>query len=189
MASTAQLGFHMVNTLPTTRVPRNFYMVLNGDYVETYLTDQIGTPKMVGNSQMINDIISARLADQNIIEVFETYAEFITFAQTATKNFLGLVADASLDPTVDAGSAMYAYRESDQSIYKVYEMESLDLVIDWGSIQNRPQSTVQQIDDAVTKAHEHNDLITLNKITKDVNNRLTYDGDRVNIPDWESAEW
>lgn len=50
-------------------------------------------------------------------------------ALTLTKNSFVVVADASADPTVDVGAAMYFYNKSDDSFMKIAEYESMDLVI------------------------------------------------------------
>ena len=66
------------------------------------------------------------------------------------------VLDASADPGVDSGWAIYSYVESSQSWTKIAEQESLDIIEDWSNIQNKPISTVVQIDTAVNKTHDQN---------------------------------
>ena len=46
-----------------------------------------------------------------------------------TKNSFVVVADATGDPTVNTGAAMYFYNKSDDSFMKIAEYESMDLVI------------------------------------------------------------
>ena len=66
------------------------------------------------------------------------------------------VLDASADPSVDSGWAIYSYVEVSDSWSKIAEQESLDIIEDWSNIQNKPVSTVIEIDTAVNKSHEHN---------------------------------
>ncbi len=46
----------------------------------------------------------------------------------------------------------------------------------WANISNKPTSSVANIDSAVSKSHEHSNLIYLNKISQDNNGNLTYNG-------------
>ena len=50
-------------------------------------------------------------------------------ALTMTKNSFVVVADATGDPTVKAGAAMYFYNVADDSFMKIAEYESMDLII------------------------------------------------------------
>lgn len=45
--------FFKVTELPTVLVEDAFYYVENGDYAEAYLTDTLGNPKKIGNTEMI----------------------------------------------------------------------------------------------------------------------------------------
>ena len=49
-----------------------------------------------------------------------------------------LVIDATADPTVDSGSAGYVYEESGPSWIKNFESESIDAVVDWNDVTNKP---------------------------------------------------
>lgn len=66
------------------------------------------------------------------------------------------VLDASADPSVDSGWAIYSYVEASQSWSKIAEQESLDIIEDWSNIQNGPVATANEIDTAVNKMHDHN---------------------------------
>lgn len=66
------------------------------------------------------------------------------------------VLDASDDPSVESGWAIYSYVEVDQSWSKIAEQESLDIIEDWSNIQNGPVATANEIDTAVNKMHDHN---------------------------------
>lgn len=49
----ANVKFYKVVTLPVVTEANSFYFVENGDYSESYLTDDSGVPKKIGNTQMI----------------------------------------------------------------------------------------------------------------------------------------
>lgn len=56
--------------------------------------------------------------------------------------------DASADPTVDSGSATYVYSTAQSVWIKIAEAESMDVVLDWALIQNKPTAAVGAIDAA-----------------------------------------
>lgn len=83
------------------------------------------------------------------------------------------VKDATADTSVTLGGATYIY--DGETYAKVAEWESLDLIVNWDDVQGKPVSTVTQIDDAVTKAHVHDNKAVLDTLSKD-GNRLALDG-------------
>ena len=74
---------------------------------------------------------------------------------------LVMVVDASDDPTVTSGWAIYRRLSSAVDLsqlaswQKIAENESMDLVLNWANLADKPSSLVADIDDAVTKRHEH----------------------------------
>ena len=59
-----------------------------------------------------------------------------------------LVKDATGDTSVTSGWAEYVYDENSQW-FKMSEGESMDLILDWSNVQNKPTSTTADIDQAV----------------------------------------
>lgn len=53
MATEFTVKFYKVTVLPEALTPDSFYYVSNGDYAEAYLTNSVGVPKKVGNTDMI----------------------------------------------------------------------------------------------------------------------------------------
>ena len=89
--------------------------------------------------------------------------------------------DASADSTVTSGAACYLAQVSGDPATvtwtKVAEAESMDLVLRWGDIQDKPSSTVAAIDQAVTDSHTHTNATVLDAIGKDsTSNNLTFNG-------------
>ena len=92
------------------------------------------------------------------------------------------VNDASADTTVTSGWAVYRKKVGTGIDYteltgwtKVAESESLDVVVDWANIQNKPSSTVAQIDQAVADDHTHSNKAQLDLIGFDsTTSRPTY---------------
>jgi hypothetical protein len=54
------------------------------------------------------------------------------------QNMMALVLDATGDPSVQTGSALYFYDLATTTWYKVSEFESLDVQLEWSKIQNVP---------------------------------------------------
>ena len=80
------------------------------------------------------------------------------------------VLDASADPSVDSGWAIYTYVGSTSSWSKIAEQESLDVVADWSNIQNKPVSSASDIDIAVNHSHIQN---SDEKLAEDTVNEVT----------------
>ncbi|MBR4608781.1 MAG: hypothetical protein IKO41_21555 [Lachnospiraceae bacterium] len=81
------------------------------------------------------------------------------------------VQDASDDSSVASGAAAYlASVSGDPAVVtwtKVAEAESMDVVLQWANIQGKPSSAVADIDDAVSKKHEHANATVLNGLSAD----------------------
>lgn len=181
----AVVKFHKVTSLPGVLEADALYFVSNSNYTETYVTDNSGNAKSVGNSSMINELINVKLQDWNIVEVVASITA--RNALTLNRNTLVLVVDATGDSTVAAGSAMYVYRESNTSWEKVYEFENLDVTLNWSSIVGRPTSSVAQIDAAVTNTHTHTNKAYLDKISES-GGQLLYNGSGVST-NWTTQNW
>lgn len=52
----ADVKFFKVSVLPQVLVPDSFYYVENGNYAESYLTDDSGVAKKIGNTVMIQEV-------------------------------------------------------------------------------------------------------------------------------------
>lgn len=168
----AKTRFYKVTSLPGpgSLTPDSFYFVENGDYVESYVTDDVGVAKYLGNSTMINELIDTKLAAYTgAIIVAVDITDRDTYkdggVNELSKNALIVVLDASGDPTVNTGSALYLYEDVNDIFHKLAEYESLDIVVDWSSIQNGPTSSGLQVDNAVTQAHSHPNLGVLDSIS------------------------
>ena len=180
----AELAFHKVASLPGTLAANAFYLVENGEYAETYVTDSTGEARAVGNTAMIQAI--APVADTLQIEADIDARD----ALTPATNIFVLVQDASDDPTVATGAALYVWDNVGADWIKVTEYESLDVVVAWSSISGRPSSSTADIDDAVTKKHAHSNLSTLNGLS-DSGGVLQYGGNPVDARkiDWSTLNW
>jgi hypothetical protein len=187
----AIIKFNKVLTLPETLEPNTFYFVENGTFAESYITDAEGSARSVGNSAMVNALVNAALADwtgnASAMEIVPDIAARDALTADLDRNAMILVVDASGDPTVGSGSALYAYGAANATVYKVAEYESMDVVIQWSAIQGGPSSTPAHIDEAVSLRHNHTNKATLDKISADAEG-LLYDGAPVGAR-WSTANW
>lgn len=174
----AVLNFYKVTSLPSTLEADSLYFVENNGYAESYLTNNAGLPRSIGNTDMINDLIAEALGqfEAGGVVIVADIAE--RDALSPAVNTLVLVIDATGDPTVVVGAALYVYNVSAQEYIKVAEYESMDVTVQWASIQGRPTSTPSEIDQAVADSHTHANLATLDKISEESG-----------IPKWEGGQW
>lgn len=187
----ANITFHKVSVLPGSLLPNAFYYVANGSYAESYITDAAGVAKAVGNTAMINALIDQALANwsgaSSTVSIVADIAARNALIATLDANTMILVIDASADPTVDAGSALYAYAADTDTTYKIAEYESMDVVLQWADIQGGPTSTPAQIDSAVGQAHSHTNKATLDQLGEDAEG-LLFKGQGVGSR-WATNNW
>ena len=177
-------------SLPGTLEPNSIYFIAPAskpDYVEIYVTGTSGSVvKRVINSDDVQAMIDSASTGLSQIEIVADISARDALNPTTTVQ--ALVLDASDDPTVDSGAATYIYNPSTEEWIKIAEYESMDMVIDWSYIQNRPSSSVSDIDDAVAKKHTHANKTELDKISEDGSGYLLYNGDYPKIA-WDSVNW
>lgn len=182
----AAVKFYKVTSLPGTPVANAIYFVQNGDYAETYVTDSSGVAKGVGNTDMIEEIVTAQLSGFNNIQVVADISA--RDAMSLSGNALVLVTDATGDWTVASGAAMYFYRQSNDSFTKVTEYESMDVSLTWSAISGKPSSSAANIDAAVSASHTHSNITTLNKWGES-GGLPAYDGAVITSADWTTNNW
>lgn len=176
--------------LPGTLEPYSMYLIAppaKPNHTEIYVTGSTAsTVKRVINEEdvagMINSSIAA-FAEIKVVADIEARD-----ALTPTANKMVMVLDATDDETVDDGAATYIYQVTTAEWIKISEAESMDVILDWANIENKPTSSVSDIDDAVAKRHEHSNKTQLDKIGEDGDGHFTYNGSRPVI-DWNSIGW
>lgn len=188
----ALVKFFKVLALPGVLEANAFYLVENGSFCESYLTDDAATAKSIGNSAMIaavaGPLIAAQLAQMNRVEIVADITARNALA-SADFNQLVLALDATGDATVAAGAASYVFRNSDNSWIKVAEYEAMDVALTWAAITGKPASAVANIDDAVTKRHDHANKTVLDQISEDGGQQLTHRGQPVGATNWTATDW
>jgi len=108
--------------------------------------------------------LSAAVAGQTAVQVVAD----ITARDALTGMLVGdqvWVVDATGDSTVTAGAAKYLYESAEKGWIKTAEAESMDVILKWADIQDKPTSAVADIDDAVAKRHEHVNKADLDQLS------------------------
>ena len=135
-----------------------------------------------------NGYVPTGLLNPSVLAVNKEFADITALLAASTTDIVPgqivMVLDASADSTVDSGWAIYRRLTSASDLsqlsswQKIAERESLDVVVNWANIVDKPSSTVANIDDAVTKRHIHANSAVLDKFTEDANG-LKYNGSAV----------
>ena len=185
----AQLKFARVNALPAVLAASTVYFVASGtDLAEVYISNNDGSAaRHVISKTEIQAMMTQSVADFTNIRVLADIAA--RNALVLTRNVLALVLDATGDETVATGAALYIFDAENGSIWsKVSEFESLDVQLTWDAIQNKPASTVADIDSAVAQKHSHANKALLDKVGEDAQGVFQYAGAYVQ-PVLAANEW
>lgn len=174
------LTFHRFTAVPSTWPANAVCFVRVNGVAETYVVDGDGNPYPATNTQAIATTVNTLLSDFNLVQVVDNIAARDAYVASATtQNQLFLVLDATADNRVGSGAAFYAYQEAQGGnpgvFHFISDFESQNLVLNWSSIQGKPNATVSQIDDAVDNAHTHSNMAVLDGLS-DVNGQLQYNG-------------
>lgn len=173
----AKIKHFALTSAPGTWQADSIYFIKVWWYVEIWVTDTSAAPQMVGNSQMINDLIDVKIAGLTGIQIVADITARNALASTLTGNAMVLVVDASADTWVDAWAALYVFKDSDNSWTLIAEYESLNqnITFSWSSIVWKPTSSVADIDSAVASKHTHLNKAVLDKFWEDGDWEATYD--------------
>ena len=152
-----------VLALPGTLTPNTIYLVTDADtdLLQLHVSSSDGASSRRVPTMADIDIANSNAAANGIVIV----------ADIAERDLLGyalpskmvLVVDATGDGSVLAGAATYV--NDGNNWIKIAEHESLDVTLEWASIQNGPTSTVAAIDAAVTASHSHTNKATLDLLS------------------------
>lgn len=191
-----QFQIHRVTSLPTKLVAGAIYLVApagKDDYVEMYVINNAGDKaRRIIKEEDITALIQTQIRQNQAapiieVKVVENYRELQKLGGDDTAVFV-YVKDATGSDSVTIGGALFAKTPGvDTGWTKISETESMDLVLDWDSIQGKPNKTAQEIEEAVTQKHTHENLEVLNKLADDAGN-LTYGGKAISTQ-WITTDW
>jgi hypothetical protein len=184
---------YILDTLPQTYEASAIYFIRDVNYADRftiYLANNTGSavrrqPTQADIDQAVADAMAGVQAMQ--------YAPTITARDnmTFTGNAMIYVADATADADVNTGGATYFYVHATQTFIRTAEDESMDLALTWAALVGGPNSTPNQIDDAVQHSHNHLNATAVNAISLDGNGDLVCNGKTLNgaLPLAAPAEW
>ena len=187
----ANLDFRAVSVLPPNPEANTFYFVQNGSYAESYLTTSNGALRRMGNSRMIEDVVRSELTTHyknNLMFAADITARDSLGVQ-AEGSIMVVVLDASGDPEIPEGAALYVYDYQYQEWHLLTQYGTADATVDWINIANRPASSRAAIDEAVERAHVHDNHEVLDKLGVSATGTLTYNGVIAGATEWNKEEW
>lgn len=127
---------------------------------------------------------------RSIESEFANINDMLTNGSFVMHGALAMVIDASADPTVTTSWAVYRrdshseeYWDLDKGWEKIIDMQSIDLDMDFAHVPGKPNSSAEQIDDLVRKAHVHKDKGLLDLFDEDENGKVRYNGERLAYDD------
>lgn len=184
------LTIQRVNALPGTLAAETIYLVKTGTELTLTVTGTTGAVVATTVSKAdVDAAITTAIGALDMSNSVEFAANIAARdAMTLTKSAFVYVADATADATVSAGAAMYLYDLNNTTWHKVTEYESLDLVLSWENIADKPNSSVADIDDAVAKRHSHANMAVLDLLSAPAG-QLLYNGEPVGGVITNGNEW
>lgn len=165
-------------------------VISESNRADLYFSNAAGNElRSLMTSDKLNDKLTTELLSYSNNEVVANITA--RDALTLTANSLIMVADASDDPTVTSGAAMYFYDVVQDEWTKVYEDENIDLQLTWANLVGKPTSSVAAIDQAVTDSHSHANAVVLGGIAEDgTTNNMTYNSKELSgNPEVLTEEW
>lgn len=178
-----------VNVLPAvaSRQANTMYLVGDAgvaDSLEIHMTSSDGAATLhVPTKTEISAMIGSQTASFNNVRVVPTYADMVGLV-AENRSMVVMVLNATGDATVTVGGAAYILQATGTAqaptadFFKIYEFEALNenFVLNWSAIVGRPTSSAAAIDDAVSKAHTHANLSTLDGLGTNGDGDLTLNG-------------
>jgi len=156
-----------VVTLPDSGdlVASSIYFCYSGQYIEVFVTGDDAVAHPAGNSGMITQLINSLISSTTSVFYVPDIASRNSLQPSL--NVICYVVDATGDPSVSSGSALYVYEFSTQIWHKIFDNSSIQ--VSWDSIINGPTSSPANIDDAVSKRHTHSNKVLLDELSNSGN--------------------
>lgn len=174
-----------VTELPSTITPSTMYILKRpgSEIAEVHFTNNNGTTLVPGISeqfveQKVASLIGSGMGSIDIVDNIDERNRL-----NKPGNMLVMVLDASGDEFGSSGTALYLYRVNNNSYYRISVFNEDGAAIGaggtvnvlWNSILGKPNSTPEQIDQAVNMAHEHVNKSVLDRIGISESGVLTVD--------------
>lgn len=188
--STVALQQFKVASLPGTLVANAIYYVSvagNSNLLEVYVTNNTGAAaRHVMSEADVAGMISSAMSGGGSLTIVDNIAARNALLPLTSAKWVYVV-NATGDTNVASGGATYLYNPSTSAWVKTGEAESLDLVLSWARLTDKPSSTTAQIDAAVAASHSHTNAIELAKVGE-LGGKFAYNGE-LPVSRWEAAAW
>lgn len=185
----AKISIERVIQLPEQLASSTIYVVKGADssIAELYFTSTDGQElRHLINKDDINTLIASQISDFNNLLLTSDIPS--RDALELSRNILVFVQDATGDTSVSSGAALYFFDASESDFIKVSQYDTSGVVLEWSLIDNRPASSVEAIDDSVSKSHNHSNSDVLNLLGQNEDGDLTFNGKTIGttvvIADW-----
>lgn len=176
------IRFAKVTEIPVPVEPNMIYAVTEpqSGLMTLWMSNYFGSgTRMLPSGYHVLQMVNEAINQFNNIQVVDTYDQLASFTN---KLNVVLVRDATLDPSVNSGSALYLYNKPEARWIKVTEFESMDVVYRWEDIQGKPVSSAANIDSMVFQRHSHDNLEQLSKIGEDADQHFMYNNQYLSAP-------
>lgn len=175
-------------SIPATFAPDSVYEIYDSvsDQIQHYVVNSAGVAKRTLVKSDVAAMITAALGTVNQVTVVSNIEARNALNPTNSINVY--VEDATGDATVKSGGAAYIYDLPNAIWVKTYDAQSLDVQLTWSALQNKPTSTVAQIDSAVASSHSHTNKTVLDSLADDGAGNLLYKSSAISTT-WSSLNW
>lgn len=139
-----EMNFYKLNKLPEKLDSNSFYFINNGEFAESYLTNNNGEAFPIGNSAMITKVSQTFFDDlKTTIITYNNISERDADFKNIKKSSLVLVKDASGDEHVVKGAALYWYNFDEKIFDLLSQYENIKFELSWNEIKDKPESFMQ----------------------------------------------
>lgn len=180
----ASLTIHRVNALPEELQESSLYVVKRMEYglAELVFTTTDGDPLKVIDTAAVQTLISSAINNASHIHAVNTIAE--RDALQLDGNSVVFVVNTDGDAEAGNGSALYFYTKDTDTYTLLVNLNGTK----WASIIDGPESSAEDIDDAVNKRHTHSNSGILESLSE-VDDVLYYKDKPVSNVSLDTIEW
>ncbi len=181
----AILNIHRVNELPTALEAHALYVLRKQEFgrAELIFTSAEGVTYPILDTASVQNIVGNAINGTSSITIMQTIAErdeYVFAGDSAV-----YVVDATGDPEVLTGSALYFYKKETNTFVLIICAKHTS----WSDALGKPVSTPDQIDEAVEKMHIHENNEVLSNLTEGEDGTLYYKGAPVSDIRMATIDW
>lgn len=162
-----------VRQLPGVTQPNTMYVVRETDHDDVVLHFTGATGVEIGSTISKSEVASmiqsgtSVVSDIVVVETYQDMKNLVLFRNTVI-----YVDDATGDPGVHLGSAVYIYDKVKAQYNRLSKSET---AVSWNGIDGGPTSSPSAIDQAVARSHIHANKPVLDKFSVSGSDKLLFD--------------